>query len=83
MVRAVVLVVQDVVAGGPPAAQATRQVGAARKALLNVTTQEVEAVVPAVRVPMKSVPAMVGVPPVMQAVRTGVPGPVVSTWPGK
>ena len=71
MVSAVVEVVQDVVAGGPPAAQVTTQRGAVTKALPKVTTHEVDAVVPETMVPEKSVPVRVGEPPVMQAVRTG------------
>jgi len=48
-----------------------------------VTTQEVEAVVPAVITPEKSVPTKVGVPPVTQAVSAGAGLPVERIWPGK
>jgi hypothetical protein len=84
MVRAVVEVAQDIAARGP-VCQVTRQLGAVWKAVPKVTTQEVEAVVPAVMTPEKSVPTRVGEPPVIQAVRAG-PGPtrlVDRRWPGR
>jgi hypothetical protein len=84
MVRAVVEVVQDIAASGPVCHETT-QFGAVTKAVPKVTTQEVEAVVPAVITPERSVPVMSGEPPVEQPVRTGSSFPAVGErmWAGK
>jgi hypothetical protein len=71
MVRAVVVTVQDIATRGP-VFHTTEQFGATWNGVPKVTTQEVEAVVPATMVPIKSVPVRVGEPPVTQAERTGV-----------
>jgi len=83
MVKAVVEVVQDIAASGP-VFQVTVQFGAVTKAVPKVTTQEVEAVLPWVKVPEKSVPAKLPPVPAEQAERTGSGRPVgVRIWPGK
>ena len=84
MVRAVVETAHDIAASGPDF-QDTLQFGAVWNAVPKVTTQEVEAVVPPVMVPWKSVPTMPGVPPVAQAESAGggTKRVVERRWPGR
>jgi hypothetical protein len=70
MVRAVVEVVHDIAASGP-VFQVTTQFGAVWNGVPKVTTQEVEAVLPWVKEPWKSVREELPPVPAIQAERTG------------
>ena len=76
IVKAVVEVVHDIAASGPVCHETT-QLGAVMKGVPKVTTHEVDALLPAVITPEKSVPVMSGEPPVAQPVRTGSSFPAV------